>query len=218
VLAIRASRVALVDRSQREPRVRLTKAHEIGHEIIPWHEAAFRLDDEERLLGMTRDQLEDEAYLTGGHPIFQGQRFHERDTLGERELQPELQPVGSPFDGPPASRLHRAAGRLLATLVPLGRTARRYWARPHRAEHLEMSNRKPLADAACEIRPLRLPGARPACCLQAQCFLRRPSAWLLRCSSERRPRRWAAFAMMAVFTALRIVERRRMVFVPSSSK
>jgi hypothetical protein len=71
-------RVALVDRSQREPRVRLTEAHEIGHKIIPWHEAAFRLDDEERLLGMTRDQLEEEAYLAGGHLIFQGLRFHER--------------------------------------------------------------------------------------------------------------------------------------------
>jgi hypothetical protein len=27
---------------------------------------------------MTRDQLEDEAYLAGGHLIFQGQRFYER--------------------------------------------------------------------------------------------------------------------------------------------
>jgi hypothetical protein len=71
-------RVALVDRSQCQPRVRLTEAHEIGHKIIPWHEAAFQLDDEERLLGMTRDQLEEEAYLAGGHLIFQGLRFHER--------------------------------------------------------------------------------------------------------------------------------------------
>jgi hypothetical protein len=71
-------RVALVDRSQCEPRVRLTEAHEIGHKIIPWHESAFQLDDEERLLGVTRDQLEDEAYMAGGHLIFQGRRFHER--------------------------------------------------------------------------------------------------------------------------------------------
>jgi hypothetical protein len=68
-------RVALVDLSQCEPRARLTKAHEIGHQIIPWHQAAFQLDDEERLLGATRDQLETEAYLAGGHLIFQGQRF-----------------------------------------------------------------------------------------------------------------------------------------------
>ena len=37
----------------------LTEAHGSGHKIIPWHEAAFQLDDEECLLGMTRDQLED---------------------------------------------------------------------------------------------------------------------------------------------------------------
>ena len=68
-------RIAFVDLSQCEPRARLTEAHEIGHQIIPWHHAAFQLDDEERLLGNTRDQLETEAYLAGGHLIFQGQRF-----------------------------------------------------------------------------------------------------------------------------------------------
>jgi len=68
-------RVAFVDLSQCEPRARLTEAHEIGHQIIPWHQAAFQLDDEERLLGNTHDQLETEAYLAGGHLIFQGQRF-----------------------------------------------------------------------------------------------------------------------------------------------
>lgn len=71
-------RVALVDLSQCKPRARLTEAHEIGHQIIPWHEAAFQLDDEERLLGRTRDQLEREAYLAGGHLIFQGEHFWRR--------------------------------------------------------------------------------------------------------------------------------------------
>jgi hypothetical protein len=71
-------RVALVDLSQCEPRARLTEAHEIGHQIIPWHQAAFQLDDEERLLGRTRDQLEWEAYLAGGHLIFQGEYFWRR--------------------------------------------------------------------------------------------------------------------------------------------
>jgi hypothetical protein len=68
-------RVAFVDLKQCEPRARLTQAHEISHQIIPWHQAAFQLDDEERLLGNTREQLETEAYLAGGHLIFQGQRF-----------------------------------------------------------------------------------------------------------------------------------------------
>ena len=58
--------------------MRLTEAHEIGHQIIPWHEAAFQLDDEERLLGRTRDQLEREAYLACGHLIFQGAHFWRR--------------------------------------------------------------------------------------------------------------------------------------------
>lgn len=71
-------RVALVDLSQCKPRARLTEAHEIGHQIIPWHQAAFQLDDEERLLGRTRDQLEREAYLAGGHLIFQGEHFWRR--------------------------------------------------------------------------------------------------------------------------------------------
>lgn len=71
-------RIALVDLSQAEPRARLTEAHEIGHGIIPWHEAAFQLDDKERLLGATRDQLEQEAYLAGGHLIFQGLHFWKR--------------------------------------------------------------------------------------------------------------------------------------------
>ena len=71
-------RVALVDLSQPAPRARLTKGHEIGHQIIPWHQAAFQLDDEERLLGMTHDQLEQEAYLAGGHLIFQGDHFWRR--------------------------------------------------------------------------------------------------------------------------------------------
>lgn len=71
-------RVALVDRSQCRPRVRPTEAHEIGHQLIPWHRAAFQLDDEERLLGKTRDKLEREAYLAGGHLIFQAQHFWQR--------------------------------------------------------------------------------------------------------------------------------------------
>jgi hypothetical protein len=71
-------RVALVDRSQCVPKVRLTEAHEIGHQIIPWHKQAFQLDDDERLLGKTRDQLEREAYLAGGHLIFQGEHFWQR--------------------------------------------------------------------------------------------------------------------------------------------
>jgi hypothetical protein len=70
--------VALVDLNQPEPRARLTKGHEIGHQIIPWHQAAFQLDDDERLEGRTHDELEREAFLAGGHLIFQGEHFWRR--------------------------------------------------------------------------------------------------------------------------------------------
>jgi hypothetical protein len=70
-------RLAFVDLSQTEPRARLTHGHEIGHRILPWHEGAFQLDGCEHLLGMTHDRLELEAYLAGGHLLFQGPRFTE---------------------------------------------------------------------------------------------------------------------------------------------
>lgn len=71
------ARTAFVDLSQAEPRARLTHAHEIGHRILPWHEGAFHLDNHERLLGLTRERLEVEAYLAGGHLLFQP-RFMEQ--------------------------------------------------------------------------------------------------------------------------------------------
>jgi hypothetical protein len=72
------AKTAFVDLSQHMPRARLTHAHEIGHRIIPWHEGAFRLDDHETLRGQTADALEAEAFLAGGHLLFQGRQFVER--------------------------------------------------------------------------------------------------------------------------------------------
>lgn len=71
-------RTVFVDLSQNDGRARLTEAHEIGHKLIPWHEAAFRLDDLETITGRTHDHLEEEAFLAGGHLIFQGARFHDK--------------------------------------------------------------------------------------------------------------------------------------------
>lgn len=71
-------RTVFIDLSQSDGRARLTKAHEIGHRIIPWHEATFQLDDLERITGRTRERLEEEAFLAGGHLIFQGARFHRK--------------------------------------------------------------------------------------------------------------------------------------------
>jgi len=72
------TKTAYVDLSQQKPRARLTHAHEIGHKILPWHEDAFRLDGHEALSGQTVDILETEAFLAGGHLLFQGSRFTEQ--------------------------------------------------------------------------------------------------------------------------------------------
>jgi len=71
-------KVVFVDRAQTSSRVRFTQAHETGHNLIPWHERSFVLDDEEGLFRGTRDTLEAEASLAGAHLIFQGMRFFER--------------------------------------------------------------------------------------------------------------------------------------------
>ena len=71
-------RVIYVDSSLHERRVRFTEAHEISHMLIPWHESAFRLDDERRLFFDTREALETEANAAAAHLLFQGHRFHER--------------------------------------------------------------------------------------------------------------------------------------------
>jgi hypothetical protein len=68
-------RIAFIDSSQPEPRVRWTKAHETGHHIIPWHEDSYHLDGEATLFRDTREQLEHEANLAASHLIFQGSAF-----------------------------------------------------------------------------------------------------------------------------------------------
>lgn len=73
-----------VDReSQIEPRANFTQAHETAHMLLPWHEAAFRLDDEKQLFYGTRDELELEANYAAAHLIFQGHRYHERALQNE---------------------------------------------------------------------------------------------------------------------------------------
>lgn len=68
-----------VDRaSQIGARANFTQAHETAHMLLPWHEAAFRMDDEKQLFYGTRDELELEANYAAAHLIFQGHRYHER--------------------------------------------------------------------------------------------------------------------------------------------
>lgn len=68
-----------VDRqNQIVPRANFTEAHEIGHVLLPWHEDAFRIDDERQLFYETHEELESEANYVAAHLIFQGHRYHER--------------------------------------------------------------------------------------------------------------------------------------------
>ena len=68
-----------VDRqNQIAPRANFTEAHEIAHVLLPWHQDAFRIDDERRLFYDTHEELESEANYVAAHLIFQGHRYHER--------------------------------------------------------------------------------------------------------------------------------------------
>lgn len=65
-----------MDFKQPGGRVRFIQAHELGHSIIPWHQASFYLDDEQRLSRDAEDYLEQEANLAAALLLFQGMRFH----------------------------------------------------------------------------------------------------------------------------------------------
>jgi hypothetical protein len=69
--------VAFVDFSQTAGRARFTEAHELGHQVIPWHRGAY-VDDEQSLFRDTEALLEKEANLAAAHLIFQGAPFFER--------------------------------------------------------------------------------------------------------------------------------------------
>ncbi|MDQ3629770.1 MAG: ImmA/IrrE family metallo-endopeptidase [Actinomycetota bacterium] len=67
-----------IDTSLHARRKRFTQAHEIAHLMIPWHETAFRIDDERQLFFDTENELEAEANAAAAHILFQGNRYHER--------------------------------------------------------------------------------------------------------------------------------------------
>lgn len=71
-------RTVYVDPNQRTPRRRFTTAHELGHEAIPWHEAAYFADDQHTLAPDTRLALEREANIYAAELLFQLDRFTEQ--------------------------------------------------------------------------------------------------------------------------------------------
>lgn len=78
---------AFVDFTQSKGRARFIQAHELGHRVVPWHKAAYLLDDERRLFGKTEGLLELEANLAGAHLLFQGHHFFERALDYETSLK-----------------------------------------------------------------------------------------------------------------------------------
>lgn len=64
-----------VDRSLPIPRQRFTEAHEIGHDALPWHEAAFWGEDHTTLDPSTKEVLEQEANQFSAELLFGAGRF-----------------------------------------------------------------------------------------------------------------------------------------------
>lgn len=101
-------RVVVVDRSQGHARGRFIEAHEISHKIIPWHEAVFRLDDEERVFGQTKKRVDLEADAGAAELLFQGDLFVRRALDFEVSISA---PIGlaSEFDASMAASIRHYA-------------------------------------------------------------------------------------------------------------
>lgn len=98
-----------VPRDKNAGRERFAKAHELGHQVIPWHEIdpAYP-DDEESLSSDAKGIFEQEANFFGAETIFQGDRFR---TL-VRDFKPNFDAIFALADQHEASR-HATAWRFV---------------------------------------------------------------------------------------------------------
>ncbi|MFM9920867.1 ImmA/IrrE family metallo-endopeptidase [Lacisediminihabitans sp. H27-G8] len=64
-----------VDRSMPIPRQRFTEGHEIGHDALPWHQAAFWGEDKTTIDPATKETLEIEANQFAAELLFGAGRF-----------------------------------------------------------------------------------------------------------------------------------------------
>lgn len=76
-LYIPDGRQILLDKDQPPLKHRWTEAHEIGHSVIPWHEASMMGDIDYTLAPACHDKLEAEANYAAGRLLFLGDRFIE---------------------------------------------------------------------------------------------------------------------------------------------
>lgn len=70
-------RTIYLDRSQHPARQRFNHGHELGHDALPWHRAAYFGDDHHTLNPDTADLLEAEASVFSAETLFQVDRFTE---------------------------------------------------------------------------------------------------------------------------------------------
>jgi hypothetical protein len=66
-----------LDLSQKEPRQRFIKLHEVGHNVLPWQADAYRWDDAKTLDPGTTEGFEREASFFASCALFQLDRFDE---------------------------------------------------------------------------------------------------------------------------------------------
>lgn len=83
-------RVVYIPKGVPAPRELFVKAHELGHEVIPWHQVdPTYTDDDVSLRPDTQDLFEREASFFAAEVIFQGKRF----THQSRDYRPSLDAV-----------------------------------------------------------------------------------------------------------------------------
>ena len=94
-------RAVYVPKTTTAPHVLFTKAHELGHQVIPWQKVNFAyVDDKMSLSSRAEDLFEIEANYFAAEVIFQGQRFTKR----VRDYQPSFDAVSLLSDEHGASR------------------------------------------------------------------------------------------------------------------
>lgn len=84
-------RRVMIDDSTPKPKHRWLEAHEIGHDLLPWHREMMLGDDESTVSVTAHAKIEAEANYAAGALLFMGDRFREQcrsiDQPGFTELQ-----------------------------------------------------------------------------------------------------------------------------------
>ena len=94
----------LLDQELPEPKQRWAEAHEIVHNVVPWHEGIAHGDPEMTLRLGCQEQIEAEANYGAGRLLFLGKRFDEMVVAG-------------PVDFAALQSLHKAYGNTMTTTL-----------------------------------------------------------------------------------------------------